>query len=152
MTPLWACREDSVELLTLPFVTPEVARTMYPFGSIHRAGGRIAFGSDWSVSTPAPLDQLATAVTRRNPYVAGSEPLFAEEVLDLDTAIAAQTVNAAYVNFLDDRTGTIEPGKMADLVLLDRDLFGAGYDGIVEAQTLLTVVEGEVVFAADGWS
>ena len=75
VTPLWAQREDSVELLTLPFVSDAVARTIYPFASIHAAGGRIAFGSDWSVSTPEPLEQLATAVHRARSARTHREPL-----------------------------------------------------------------------------
>lgn len=152
VTPLWARREESVELLTLPFVTDQVARTMYPFASIHAAGGKLAFGSDWSVSTPAPLEQLSTAVNRCDPRRNTAEPLFAEERLDLETAIAAHTINAAYVGFIDQHTGSIEPGKLADLVLLDRDLFAAASDDIAGAQTLMTLSEGDVVYAADGWS
>ena len=152
VTPLWARREESVTLLTLPFVTDEVARTMYPFQSIHAAGGRVAFGSDWSVSTPEPLEQLATAVNRFDPHGSNDQPLYAEECLDLDTAIAAHTINGAYVGFIDDRTGTIEAGKLADLVLLDRDLFAAGNHDIANAKTLVTISEGDVVYAADGWS
>ncbi len=150
VTPLWAQREDSVELLTLPLVSEAVARTIYPFGSIHAAGGRLAFGSDWSVSPPDPLEQLSTAVLRTDPRTA-SEPLFAEQCLDLDTAIAAHTINGAYVAFTDDRTGSIEAGKLADLVVLDRDLFAGPLDQINRAKTLLTLSEGEVVHAADGW-
>ena len=150
VTPLWAQREDAVELLTLPFVSEAVARTIYPFGSIHAAGGRLAFGSDWSVSPPEPLEQLSTAVLRTDPRT-DREPLFAEECLDLDTAIAAHTINGAYVAFTDDRTGSIEVGKLADLVVLDRDLFAGPRDEINRAKTLLTLSEGEVVHAADGW-
>jgi predicted amidohydrolase YtcJ len=151
VTPLWAQREDSVTVLTLPFVSDAVARTIYPFRSIHAAGGRLAFGSDWSVSTPEPLEQLATAVSRFDPRGTATDPLFAEECLDLDTAIAAHTINGAYVAFTDDRTGSIEPGKLADLVVLDRDLFAGGADEIRNARTLLTLSEGAVVHAADGW-
>ncbi len=152
VTPLWARREDSVEVLTLPFVSDAVARTIYPFQSIHAAGGRIAFGSDWSVSPPDPLEQIATAVNRIDPHGTAEEPLFAEECMDLDSAIAAHTINGAYVAFTDDRVGTIEAGKLADLVLLDRDLFAAGNDEIASTKTLMTISEGDVVHAADGWS
>jgi predicted amidohydrolase YtcJ len=150
MTPLWAQREDAVELLTLPFVSDAVARTIYPLASIHAAGGRIAFGSDWSVSTPEPLEQLSMAVNRRDPR-GTAEPLFADQCLDLDAAIAAHTANGAYLAFSEDRTGTIEVGKLADLVLLDRDLFEAGDEEIIRARTLLTLSEGTVVHAAAGW-
>ena len=62
--PLWACLSGYVEELTLPFLTEETAQTMYPFGSLHRAGATLAFGSDWTVSTANPLPQIEVAVTR----------------------------------------------------------------------------------------
>jgi predicted amidohydrolase YtcJ len=102
------------------------------------------------VSTPEPLEQLQTAVNRRDPR-GSSEPLYAEQCLDLETAIAAQTLNGAYVGFADGRTGSIEVGKLADLVLLDRDLFAAPSDEMTRARTLLTLSEGTVVHAAAGW-
>ncbi len=151
VTPLWAQREDAVELLTLPFVSDAVARTIYPLASLHAAGSRIAFGSDWPVSTPNPLEQLATAVSRIDPHGTATEPLYAGECLDLDTAIAAHTINGAYVAFAEAQTGSIEVGKLADLVLLDRDLFAGGHDEIRSARTLLTLSAGDVVHAADGW-
>ena len=64
-------------------------------------------------------------------------------------AIAAHTISAAHVSFLDDRTGSIEPGKLADLVVLDRDLFAL--ESPVEAKVLMTLVEGEVVYAEPGF-
>jgi hypothetical protein len=120
---------------------------MYPFGSIARAGGMLAFGSDWSVSTPDPRHQLATAVARMDPAGTAEEPLLPGERVDLATAIAAQTIGAAYACGRDRETGSIEPGKLADLVVLDRDLFDAAPDGYLQARVLLTIVEGAVVHA-----
>jgi predicted amidohydrolase YtcJ len=68
-----------------------------------------------------------------------------DERLDLETAIAAQTRGSAYVNFLDDETGTIEEGKLADLVVLDRDIFDPPAGPVGDARVLLTLSEGEPV-------
>ena len=126
---------------------------MYPFGSLLRAGAPLAFGSDWTVSTPNPLLEIEVAVTRTPPDDRGSEPLLPGEALDLDTAVRTFTAGSAWVNFLDEQTGTIEPGKLADLVVLDRDVLDAGAGPIGDASVVLTLVEGEAVYAASelGW-
>jgi hypothetical protein len=153
VSPLWAARSAYVEELTEPFIGPERSARMYPFGSLHRAGARLAFGSDWMVSTQDPLPQLEVAVTRTYPETRGLEPLLPEEALDLPTALATFTAGSAYVNFLDDETGTVEPGKLADLVVLDRDVLDPGAGPIGDARVLVTLVEGEAVYAdpALGW-
>jgi predicted amidohydrolase YtcJ len=151
--PYWACRSGYVTDLTEPFVGPEASAYMYPFGSLQRAGAALAFGSDWTVSTADPLLQIEVAVTRVGPDDRGGEPFLPDETLDLPTALAAFTAGSAYVNFLEQETGSIEPGKLADLVVLDRNLFDAGAGRIGDARVLLTLVEGEPVYADPvlGW-
>jgi predicted amidohydrolase YtcJ len=151
--PLWACREGYVTDLTEPFVGPGPSAYMYPFGSLRRAGAVLAFGSDWTVTPPDPLPQIEVAVTRVATDNRGAEPLLPDEALDLGTALAAFTIGSAFVNFLERETGSIEPGKLADLVLLDRDLFDPGAGPVGDARVLLTLVEGEAVYAdpALGW-
>ncbi|MGH3090828.1 MAG: amidohydrolase family protein, partial [Gaiellaceae bacterium] len=151
--PYWACREAYVTELTEPFVGPERSAYMYPFGSLHRAGARLAFGSDWTVSTPDPLQQLEVAVNRIRPDDRGADPLLPDEALDLGTALAAFTAGSAYVNFLDDETGSLEPGKLADIVVLDRDLFGIDGAQVADARVVLTLIEGEAVYSPSepGW-
>jgi predicted amidohydrolase YtcJ len=150
VTPLWARLEEYVAELTLPFISERAGSGMYPFGSIVRAGGALAFGSDWSVSTPDPRQQLATAVARRDPLGSAEEPLLPVERLDLGTAIAAHTIGAAHACSLDDVTGSIEPGKLADLVVLDRDLFTLAPADYLGVRVLATLLEGEVVHAEPG--
>jgi predicted amidohydrolase YtcJ len=150
VTPYWAVLSGYVEDLTLPFVSEQAGALMYPFGSIARAGGRLAFGSDWSVSTPDPVLQLEVAVSRRRPGFPEDRVLLPDERLSLEAAIHAATLGAAYVNGLDGVTGSIEVGKLADLVVLDRDLFDRGAGEIHEARVELTLVEGETVYAAPG--
>ncbi len=150
VTPLWARLEEYVTELTLPFVSQRAAAGMYPFGSILRAGGALAFGSDWAVSTPDPLHQLATAVARLDPEGSAAEPLLPDERIDLGAALAAHTIGAAHACSIDAATGSIEPGKLADLVVLDRDLFGLAPGEYLGARVLATLVEGEVVHRSPG--
>jgi predicted amidohydrolase YtcJ len=147
VSPLWACHSGYVDVLTEPFIGPERSARMYPFGSLHRAGARLAFGSDWMVSTSDPLPQLEVAVTRVSPETRDLEPLLPEEALDLPTALRTFTAGSAHINFLDGETGTLEPGKLADLVVLDRDILDPASGPIGDARVLLTLVEGETVYA-----
>jgi predicted amidohydrolase YtcJ len=148
--PYWACHEDTQERLTIPFLGPERTAWQYPFRSLVDAGARLAFGSDWSVSTPNPLLEIELAVTRVSDAQRGTrEPFLPHERLDLATALTAFTAGSAYASGIDDETGSIEPGKLADLALIDRDLFAADAGPIGDARILLTLVEGEPVFEAE---
>ena len=149
----WAIAR-SATLWTRWFLGEERAAWQYPFGSLSRAGATIAAGSDWSVSSPNPLWGIHTAVNRVEPGL--SEREFAErdvfypsETLNLGQAIAAYTAGSAYVNQLDDVTGSIEPGKLADLVVLDRDPFDGPAAQIGETRVLRTFVAGAQVFTAE---
>jgi predicted amidohydrolase YtcJ len=146
--PYWAAASRYVNELTLPFIGEERARYHYPFRSLQLAGAQLAFGSDWTVSTADPLAQIEVAVTRVEHPNRDTEPLLPEEALDLDTAVATFTRGSAHVNFLEEETGTIEPGKLADLVVLDRDLFDQGAGPVGDARVVFTLVEGESVYDA----
>jgi predicted amidohydrolase YtcJ len=76
----------------------------------------------------------------------------ADERVDLPTAVRMFTLGSAYVNHLDDVTGSIEVGKRADLVVLDRNLFELPPEGFLEVKAELTLVDGERVYAADGFA
>jgi predicted amidohydrolase YtcJ len=145
--PFWASHEPQMDDLTIPFLGPERTARQYPFASLLRAGATLAFGSDWAVSTPNPLLEMEVAVNRVAPDQRGTDPLLPGERLDLATAIAAFTEGSAFVNHLDHLTGTIEVGKAADLAVLDRDLFAPDAGPIGDARVLLTMVEGDAVFA-----
>ena len=143
--PLWAYADDYVTELTIPFIGEARARWMYPIRSVQEAGGMIAFGSDWSVSTANPFPQIETAVTRKS-AVDESIPVFIpEERIDLETAIAAFTINAAFVNKHEQDTGSIEVGKYADLIVVDQNLFEIEPREVSETKVLLTLLEGEAV-------
>jgi predicted amidohydrolase YtcJ len=153
--PLWAAHEGQMDDLTIPFLGEPRWRWQYPFGSLVRSGAGLAMGSDWSVSSPDPLEEIHVAVNRVAPpsYLYGngnSEVFLPDERLDLATAIAAFTMGSAYVNHLDDVTGSIEVGKFADLAIVDRDLFAHPVDEIADAQVDATFVEGVPVYRRAG--
>jgi predicted amidohydrolase YtcJ len=143
--PYWACLEEYQRDLTIPFLGPDRAGRQYPFASLLRTGATLAFGSDWNVSTPNPFLELEVAVTRVAPDDRDAEPFLPHERLDLSTAVRAFTMGSAFVNHLDEVTGSIEPGKLADLVVLDRDIFAEDAGPIGDARVALTLMEGRPV-------
>ena len=153
--PLWAMNEGQMRNLTIPFLGPERSTWQYPFASLVRSGAVLAMGSDWSVSSPNPLWEMHVAVNRTGfpGYEYGDrddellEPFLPRERLDLPTALAAFTMGSAYVNHLDHLTGSIEVGKLADLVVLDRNPFEQPSEELYATTVQLTLVEGERVFA-----
>jgi predicted amidohydrolase YtcJ len=157
--PLWAAYDSQMLDLTIPFLGKERASWQYPFGRLVRSGAMLAFGSDWSVSSPNPIEEIHLAVNRLVPedYLEelggsrrGVEDVFLpDERIDLATAIAAFTMGSAYVNHLDDVTGSIEVGKFADLAVVDRDLFAHPVDELIRARVDATFVEGVSVFRRD---
>ncbi|MFS2280474.1 amidohydrolase [Microbacterium sp. OR21] len=147
MQSLWASLEPQMVELTLPFLGERRAGWQYPFGDLQRSGAVLAAGSDWSVSSPDPLAAIHTAVNRRDVGDAEQERFLPEQAIDLATSLTAYTAGSAWVNHLDRNTGTIEVGKYADLVVLDRDPFGGPIDEIGSTRVLQTFVEGERVYA-----
>ncbi|MCX5200479.1 amidohydrolase [Streptomyces sp. NBC_00237] len=145
---LWAAHEPQMDELTIPFLGPERAAHQYPFGDLLRSGATLCAGSDWPVSSPDPLAALQVAVTRREPGASADVPaFFPEQRIDLGAAVAAYTAGTAYVNHLDE-TGSIRPGMLADLAVLDRDIFAGAAEEIAEARVVGTYVGGEAVYGA----
>ena len=143
--PLWAYADEYITELTIPFLGPERSAHMYPIGSVQKSGATVAFGSDWSVSSPNPFEEMETAVTRLGALGETTEPFLPEEAITLPEAIAAFTINAAYTNRLDKDTGSIEAGKRADLVVLDRNLFEIPPSEMSDVKALVTLFEGKPV-------
>ncbi len=141
---LWAAHEPQLDELTIPFIGPERAARQYLFGDLLRSGARLAAGSDWAVSSANPLRAIHVAVNRTLPGT-GAEPLLPGQSLGLAEALAAYTAGSAYVNHLDE-TGAIEPGRLADLVVLDRDPFDGPAGEIASTRVELTYVGGQQVY------
>ena len=145
--PLWAYADSYIRDLTEPFLGPARSRWLYPIGSMARTGAALAAGSDWSVSSMNPLEAIEVAITRCDPEATTCEqPWIPEERVELATMLAAYTIGGAYAGFEERDAGSLEPGKLADLVVLDRNLFGIPPGEISNAKVLLTLFEGREVF------
>jgi predicted amidohydrolase YtcJ len=150
--PLWACAETQMEELTIPFVGAQRAAWQYQIGSLVRAGARIAFGSDWPVSSADPLQQIHVAVNRVLSERQGrpgkpecENPFLPDQAITLDTAIDAFTTGVAWVNHEEDMAGQLRPGLRADLAVLDQDLYAIPASDIGSTSVVMTVAAGTVV-------
>lgn len=142
---LWAYYDEYTAVATR-ILGPDRVNRYYPIGSILRSGGMIVGGSDWDVSSLNPLDAIEVGVRRQIPD-GDSRAVFNEaERVSLNTMLQAYTSNAAYVMRQEILTGTIEVGKRADLIVLDRDLLQIPVTEINEANVLLTLVNGKEVY------
>lgn len=149
----WAMPDPTIKR-TAGIVGEDVAfREFFRHNSVLKAGGRVAFGTDWPASgyivTYRPLDVIQVAVTRGILSRFGKDQ-FAQvlppedERLNLDQALKAQTVDAAYVLGLEDKIGSLQPGKLADLVVIDKDLHGLPPDEISNVKVDLTMMNGKI--------
>ncbi|MCB0155985.1 MAG: amidohydrolase [Anaerolineae bacterium] len=113
----------------------------FAWRSLHQAGGRLAFGSDWPVVGQSPFKGLHTLLNRQ-PWAPG----LPDQRLSLAEALIAYTRAAAYAEFQEHQKGQLSPGMLADLVLLDSDLFAVPAEVIHQVRPVLTMVDGRVVF------
>jgi predicted amidohydrolase YtcJ len=143
---LWAYPDDWIMELNLPVLGEERVQGMYPIASVARGGGRIVGGSDWNVSSANPLDAIETAVRRQDAFADGGPVLNENERVSLATMIDAYTINAAWLMHHENITGSIEVGKRADIVVLDRNLFEIPVTEINEAQVVETLLDGDTVW------
>ena len=144
--PFWANGDKYITEMTEPTLGPERSRWLYPIASVLAAGGVAAFGSDWSVSSINPLDGIEVAVTHREPSKGPGPAWLPPEQISLPEAIAGYTIGGAYLDFTEQETGSIEAGKAADLIVLDRNLFEIPAAQIHDAKVLLTLLEGKEVY------
>jgi hypothetical protein len=150
--PFWANGDKYITEMTEPFLGPARSRWLYPIASVAAAGGVTAFGSDWSVSSMNPLDGIEVAVTHREPSKGPGPAWLPAEQIALPEAIAGYTIGGAYLDFSEKETGSIEVGKAADLVVLDKNLFEIPASKIHEAKVLWTLLDGKEVYRAEGWA
>ena len=123
---------------------------MYAFRSLLDAGARLAFGSDWTVAPLDPLLGIYAAVTRRTVDGANPDGWRPEQKITVTEALTAYTAGGAYANGQEHVVGTLEPGKLADLVVLSGDVFAVDPVAIEGLQVDATLVEGKVVYERDG--
>jgi len=144
--PLWAYPDPAAIELDIPMLGEERTWQMYSIDSVNRTGGRINGASDYFVTSMNPLLAIEVAITRQDPYSNDGPILNADERVDLATMIDAYTINGAYTMSLEDEQGSIEVGKRADLVVLDRNLFEIPAAEISQASVTMTIFGGRTVY------
>lgn len=143
---LWANGDEYLITLTEPTLGPARSRWLYPIASVVRTGAMVAGGSDWSVSSLNPLDAIEVGITHRPPELPNQAPWHPVERVDLATMIAMYTINAAFAMHQERETGSIEVGKLADLVVLDRNLFAIDPAEIHNVRVIRTLLAGKTIF------
>lgn len=137
--------------IVAPLVGPKRFKYLYPIRSIMDNGAVVAAGSDWPVTTLNPLHAIEVAITRQAIGEKNSPALNPEQRLDLARIIEAYTIAGAYVNFEDQVSGSIEVGKWADFIVLDKNIFEIPIYEIHTAKVIWTVLEGCEVFKSEIW-
>ena len=157
----WAVPDPGLKA-SVDIIGTEVAYKEYMrIASVIKAGGRVAFGTDWAAanytSTYKPLDAIQSAVTRamlpqyeKSRFLPQMLPI--NEVVSLADALKANTLGSAYVLGLEDKVGSIEVGKLADLVVLEKNLFDVPKENISGTKVLFTMLNGKIVFELPGFS
>ncbi|MBP1767801.1 MAG: Amidohydrolase 3 [Candidatus Aminicenantes bacterium] len=127
-------------------IGPERCRTTYAFRSLLDKGVRIAAGSDWTVAPLDPLAGIYAAVTRRTTDGKNPDGWYPEQKISLEEALRAYTTDGAYAEFAEGSKGAIKAGFLADLVILDRNLFEIPAENISDVRVKTTIVAGRTVF------
>jgi hypothetical protein len=127
-------------------IGPERIKTTYPFRSFLDAGATLVFGSDWPVAPMDPILAIAAAVTRRTIDGANPNGWVPEQKISVAEAVRASTLGPAYAEFAEASKGSLETGKVADLVVLDGDPFAVPPERLANLHVRMTVVNGEIVF------
>ena len=156
VSPLWARLDPVLVETKLPLLTDDQQERHFLYGTLHRSGVPVAFGSDWPVSTPDPIAGLHTAVNRTaapgDPHAADEraqrEPLLPGERLPVDVALRAYTRESSRAARLDAHVGQIAEGLDADLVVLDRNPYAVAPAEIGTLRVEHTFVRGELVHGA----
>lgn len=125
----------------------ERAKGTYAFRSLLDAGTVLAFGSDWFVAPPTPIEGIYAAVTRRTLDDRHPDGWVPEQRITVEEALRAYTIGGAYAAFDERDRGTIEVGKLADFAMIDRDLTRVPMDSLRDARVVLTVVGGTIVYS-----
>jgi predicted amidohydrolase YtcJ len=129
-------------------IGPERIETTYAFRSLLDAGAHAACGSDWTVAPLDPIAGIYAAVTRRTLDGKHPDGWVPEQKITVDEALRCYTIENAYEVFAEHERGMLRPGMLADLVLLDRDLFEMAPEALDSASVRATIVGGNVMYRA----
>ena len=149
--PLHAYPDDDISKVWAPNVGPERAQRAWAWHSIESHGGVLAFGSDWPIVTLSPWPGVRNALLRQTTDGEPPGGFVPHERISLEDAIKAYTLSAAFAGHREKTEGSIEPGKLADLIVLGQDLFKIEPNQIAGTEVLLTIVGGKIVYQAPKW-
>jgi len=152
MQPLHAYPDADTLKVWSPNIGPERTTRAWVWHSIAASGGRLAFGSDWPVVTLSPWPGVQTALTRKTAEGTPAGGFVPSERITLPQVIAGYTLGAAYAGHREKTEGALEPGKVADLIVLNQDLFKIPANQTDNTKVLLTMVGGKVVYQAPAFS
>ncbi len=127
-------------------VDDSILEGTYIFKSLLDDGATLTFGSDWTVTTLDPLMGIFTAVTRKTRDGKNPDGWYPKEKISVEDALRCYTINSAYAGFQEDKLGTLETGKLADFVVLSKDLRVINPDDILNTHVIRTVVDGKDVY------
>lgn len=139
----WAMADESSMDLVKPYVSAMAFMYSYPARSLLKNGATIAGASDWPITTPDPWKAIYQAVSRTGP----KGVLNAGEDIDRQTMFQAYTLNAARTLRLEEQIGSLKPGKQADMIVLDRDVFAVKAEALRDTRVLQTWFAGREIFA-----
>ncbi|HEV3253722.1 MAG TPA: amidohydrolase family protein, partial [Candidatus Acidoferrales bacterium] len=147
MQPLHAYPDDDTGVW-LRSVGPEREKLAFAWNSLERAGARLAFGSDWEVVTMNPWPGVQTAVTRQTDKGQPPGGWVPEQRLTLAQTIEAYTLGAAYAGHRETTEGSLEAGKVADLIIVSQNVFEVAPQALGDTRVLQTIVGGRTVYQA----
>ena len=130
-------------------IGPRRLKGTYAFRSLLDAGARLAFGSDWTVAPLNPLTGIKAAVTRQTLDGKHADGWLPDQKISVGEAVEAYTEGSAFAEFAEHVKGTITSGKLADLVILDQDIYRIPPDNIDRVRVVLTLLDGRVVYEAE---
>jgi predicted amidohydrolase YtcJ len=148
MQPLHAYPDEDTLRVWAGNVGPDRASRAWVWNSIAKSGGRLAFGSDWNVVTLNPWEGLQMAVTRQTTEGKPDGGWMPEQRLTLAQAVEGYTLGAAYAGRREKTEGSIEPGKLADLIIVSQNIFDTDPHTIAQTKVVKTIVGGRVVYQA----
>ena len=129
-------------------VGSELASTSYAWNTLQQQGVHVSYGTDCPIEDCNPFPNIYMAVTRKDLEGRPEGGYYSQECVDVETAIDAYTLESAYAEFMENEKGRIQPGYLADLVVLDRDIFTVNPDEIKDILPVMTMVDGNVVYEA----
>jgi predicted amidohydrolase YtcJ len=149
--PLHAYPNDDTLKVWAGNVGPERAQRGWPWRTVQNGGGVLAFGSDWPIVTQNPWPGVQNALTRQTTEGEPAGGWLPKERISLADAIRAYTLGAAFAGHRERTEGSLEPGKLADLIVLSQDLFLIEPTEIGKTEVLLTMVGGKIVYQSPNW-